>query len=383
MPPIRMICLIMRAPFRFIAVPCGVLVLSAFVARLPAQQPTGKAASRPPQSQSAQLKTDPAPKNGPVKQAGGQAYVGDKPARPPATPMIVEPLSPELEAILGEWERRSAQIKSLKGKHTRTVYNLVFEVEKRAEGRFFLETPDKGRIDLNGVEIKKNTVSVRSGKSGNPFRVESDRSEKWICNGEEILMINEEDKSYDIVPLPKELRGTNIVKGPLPFLFGIKAEDAKRRFSLSLSDNNPDPASQYAILVVPLLLEDQQNYKKAKIFLDKKTFLPRQVMLLDPTENLQTSYIFEIQDINNRNKLDNLGDWFGGDRDPYHPELKKKGYKIVVRTDPAAAKGSQPVNGASRPGEANTSRTGTGGQPSSNTQQATRPGTSSLGTPRK
>lgn len=297
--------------------------------------------------------------------------------------MIVEQLSPELEAILKEWEQRSAQIKSLKGKHTRAVFNLVFEVEKRSEGRFFLETPDKGRIDLTGVEIKKNTVSERTGKSGNPFRVESDRSEKWICNGEEILMVNDEDKSYDIAPLPKELRGTNIVKGPLPFLFGIKADDAKRRFRLSLSDNNPKPLLQHAILVVPLLAEDQQNYKVAKIFLDKKTFLPRSVMLLDPTGNLQTSFDFVIQDINNRNKLDNLADFFGGDRDPYRPELKKKGYKIVVRSDPVEAQGLTPTNAASRPGAAIPPRPGANGQALPNPQQAARPGTSSLGTPRK
>lgn len=292
--------------------------------------------------------------------------IGEKPARPPANNLVVEALSPELEAILDEWEQKSSQIKSLKGKHTRTVFNLVFEVEKRAEGRFFLETPDKGRIDLTGLEVKKNTKSDRIGKSGNPFRVESDRAEKWICNGEEILMVNDEDKSYDIAPLPNELRGTNIVKGPLPFLFGIKADDAKRRFQLSLA-KSPDP-SQHAILVVPRLPEDQQNYKIAKIGLDKRTYLPRSVMLLDPTGNLETRYFFEIEDVNNRNKLDNIADWFGGDRDPYHPDLKRKGYKLVVHSDAGDSKGAA-APGSPRPAAPNGQRTNsTAIQPASGQQ---------------
>ena len=358
----------MRAPLRFVAVSCGLVVLSVFVASLSAQQPEGRFSTRPSPPQIAAPKAGQPPKTNPIKQTGGQADGGDKPARPSGPDLVVEKLSPELEAILLEWERRSAQIKSLKGKHTRKVFNLVFEVEKRAEGKFFLETPDKGRIDLTGVEIKKNTVSERKGKSGKLFRVESDSSQKWICTGEELVMVNDEDKSYDIQPLPKELRGTNIVKGPLPFLFGIKAEDAKQRFQLSLSDKNTDP-TVHAILVVPLLHDDKQNYKIAKILLDKKTFLPRSVLLLDPTGSLQTEYTFEIQDINNRNKLDNLVDWFGGDRDPYRPDLKKKGYKLAIHEDQADAKGPLPTNAASRPGAGNPPRSnGTGIQPAGGAQ---------------
>ena len=370
MPPIRMISLIMRAPFRIIAAPCGVLLLSAFVANLSAQQPAGKATLGP-----AGATTKQAP-------PGGNGNLGGKSAAPAGNVRVAQPpLSPELEKILVEWEQKSAQIKSLKGKHTRFVYNKVFEVEKRAEGRFFLETPDKGRIDLTGVEIKKNMKSERVGKSGNPFRLDSDRSEKWICNGEDILMVNDEDKSYDVAPLPPHLRGTNIVKGPLPFLFGIKADDAKRRFQLSLS-KTIEP-SQHALLVVPLLEEDKQNYKIAKVCLDKKTFLPQSVMLLDPTGNLETHYYFEIQDVNNRNKLDDLVSFFGGDSDPYKPNLKKKGYKMAIHADPADVRGDSFSKGVPGTGATNSSRSNGSGIMPVNGQQMPRTGLNSSGAPRK
>lgn len=394
MPPIRMICLIMRAPFRFIAVLCGVLVLSAFVASLSAQQPTSKSAPRTTQPQPAPPQAGQIPKAGQVTQTGGQYNIDPKadvsklPRADGSTPNIEradieEPVSEELQKILEEWEKKSALVKSIHGKHTRVVYNLVFEVEKHAEGKFYLQTPDKGRIDLVGLPPKKGDVSTRIGKSGKPFRLEADRAEKWICDGIEIKVVNDEEKNYESTELPKHLRGTNIVNGPLPFLFGMKAEETKRRYKLELiPTKNPEV---HTLRIEPRLRNDADNYKTAFIRLEKTRFLPTGVILIDPTGNLETRYTFTIlgvNDVNNANFLTRIGKGlFGEDADPFNPNLKK--YKRVLA--PTTTDANTPPSGsvANRPGTTNASRLAGNGQPLPNTQQATRPGTSSVGTPRK
>ena len=315
-----MIRLIMRTPFRFMVVPCGVLVLSAFIANLSAQQPASKSAPRSTQPQPAPPKAGAAAQVVPVGGLGAA-----KPPRPVGMALVVQPISPELLKILDDWERHSSQIKSLHGKHTRFVYNKVFEIEKRSNGVWYLETPDKGRIDLVGKPPKKNEVSIKIGQySGKPYRIESDRQEMWICDGEEIVIANGDEKTYEIAPVPEHLRGTNIVNGPLPFLFGMKAADAQKRFELELLNNGKTSAK---IRIVPRLDSDKVNYEMAEIILDKTSYLPIAVKLL--AGSLETVYSFEILEVNNRSLKAKFWDIFG-DNDPFHPDLKKKGYKLVL-----------------------------------------------------
>ncbi len=274
--------------------------------------------------------------------------------------MVVPVISPELKQILDDWEQHSSQIRSLHGKHTRFVYNKVFEIEKRSEGKWYLETPDKGRIDLVGKPPKKGEVSKRIGpQTGKPYRIEADREEMWICNGEEIVIVNGEEKTYEIAPVPAHLRGTNIVNGPLPFLFGMKAADAQKRFAMTLLTNSK---TSVRIEIVPLLESDRNNYKRAELILDKTRYLPTAVKLEDPSGNLETVYLFEILDVNNRSLKTKFLEIFD-DSDPFHPDLKKKGYKLVLPAQNGNA--GPPVNGKD-------------GKPIK-VQPTSRPGTSSIG----
>ena len=232
-------------------------------------------------------------------------------------------ISPELERILQDWEAKSSQIKSLNGEHVRTVYNKVFEEERRASGTFYLRTPDMGRIDIVGTKPKKNEKSARIGRSGNPFRVQADQSEKWICTGKEVVMVNEDDKSFEVIPLPEEMQGENIINSPLPFLFGMKAADAKRRFRMELKKDTKDEA---VLIVFPRLPSDKKNYVEAWIILEKANYLPTAVKMFDPTGNLETVYMFKSVKINERS-----GWGIFPEKDPFHPPLKSQGYKMALR----------------------------------------------------
>ena len=272
--------------------------------------PTGKA---PPSNQAPS-------KQVPVTQTSAQQR-GPAPAN--ANPRVEEPpISPALEKILRDWEAKSSQIKSLNGEHKRTVYNRVFEEERRASGKFFLKTPDMGRIDIVGTKPKKDEKSLRIGASGHPFRIQEDQAEKWICTGQEVVIVNEADKSFEVIPLPEEMQGENIINSPLPFLFGMKAADAKRRFQMELKQDTKESA---VLVVFPRLPSDQNNYSEAWIILDKVNYLPTAVKMFDPTGNLETVYKFESVKINER-----TGFGIFQEKDPFHPPLKALGYKLAL-----------------------------------------------------
>ena len=293
--------------------------------------------------------TSPAANNVPA----GKAAVGNRPAAKPATdepPVretvekkkprpapVVDAISPELEKILVQWETESAKIKSLHGKHTRSEFNKTFEVEKVSKGEFFLETPDKGRIDMVAKEPKKGEVSSRKNAEGQPYALEKGMSERWICTGEEIYSFNDDDKTYNREELPANMRGKNIVHSPLPFLFGMKAADAKNRFNMALISVGKDSVKLKAI---PRMDSDRQNYHEAWIILDTKRYIPTAVRLIDPN-GLETVYMFEEVTINDGNFAKRIVASFRGN--PYKPVLKD--YKRHIPNEVEPASGNS--NGAS------------------------------------
>ena len=275
-----------------------------------------------------------AQQKGPITQSSGSTY-----SVPTQEAIPEEELPEDLEELLREWEAKSSQIKSLAGKHKRTMYNLVFQEEKISEGKFYLETPDKGRIDLTGIQPDKGEKSGRIGKDGKPFKLVADRGERWICTGDEIVMVNDEEKTYEVLALPPEAKGKNIVNTPLPFLFGMKAADAKRRFRMTLKKNTPEAA---LLIVSPKFHSDQQNYVEAWVMLEKANYLPTAVKMFDPSGSIETVYKFDSVKINDRNYFL----IFPG-KDPFRLDFKRAGYTLVL--PPSVDLEDAPRNGANAP----------------------------------
>ena len=155
-----------------------------------------------------------------------------KPARLPRsrlqTPALrIQHLAPTLKRALLKWEQATAKIKTLQGEIYRYHREFVFHTEKRARGVFYYEAPDKGRLDIIAVKIPKGMTSPvkrpgrRDKKTGRvvpgrtvPLTVSSDNPEKWICDGAQVLEINDSDRSRVSHSIPREYRGRNIMDGP-------------------------------------------------------------------------------------------------------------------------------------------------------------------------
>lgn len=366
MPPFRMNIHIMRDSLRFLAVPFTVVIGTCVCFDALAQQqgrPTRPGVTtQPVQAQPQQQAQRPPQGNGRPPVNNGLSIPAEK-VNPPAP---VEPLDPELESLLKQWELKSAQIKTLNGVHERTVYNLVFETDERSTGKFFLETPDKGRIDLKGVKPGRDDKSERIGtKSGRPFRIEEGRAERWVCSGQEILAIDDDEKTYQVMPLPKEAQGQNIVHSPLPFLFGMKAAEAKARYDFVLQKNTKEQAY---LIINPKLDSDKQNYSQARVLLEKVNYLPIAVKLYDPSSNLETVYKFKSIKINEGPGI--LGGIFG-EKDPFHPKLTGHKLSLTSTEEPnGPQQNTRPVQPASNrqvaPAPTQPPRIGTQPRPNSN-----------------
>ncbi len=253
--------------------------------------------------------------------------------RPEPPDLRVEALPPALEKLLEDWEVASAKITTLSGEHKRIVRNSVFGLEKWAKGEFFYESPDKGRIDLVGLP-PDGAKSRKKDNQGVPFKVMADEPSVWICNGKAVLNILDEKKEYEMFDLPEEMRGKNIIHGPLPFLFGMKAEEAKKRFALSFVDEE-DPKKNNANVVwikaKPRQVMDRDNFQEATIILDRKRFLPHFVQLIDPSGNVETIYEFPEKTlvVNKRHLVPKMFQ-----NKPFEPKLA--GYKRIMPTDAGA-----------------------------------------------
>lgn len=272
------------------------------------------------------------PTGGATKVAGtpGRASLDNRPARPTPQPLRIPKLDPEMEDLLIEWEQKSAQIKRLEGSFERTTYDSVFKVELMAKGKYCFEYPDKGSLEQKGIPVAAN-------QKGRQYEPKTGRDERWVCDGATIRQINDKEKQYEEIPIPPEDRGQNIRKSPLPFLFGMKAAEAKLRYSFELV-KNPKKSNDGRIhlKVQPLLQQDLANYAKAEVILDRATFVPIGVKLFDTTGNKVDVYFFN-PDKMTINRNGGWVQWLTGD--PLKPDLSN--YQKLITGEAGAAPGTQ------------------------------------------
>lgn len=216
----------------------------------------------------------------------------------------------ELDRLLQAWSESSDGINRLEGQVERFVYDTTFETESRSRGEFAYEKPDKGRIDINPVPVtakvvesrkkeveqarlEKRRPEVRLKENGEPYELAESQAEQWWCDGERIFNLDIARKQAIVNQIPVQMQGGNIMDSPLPFLFGMPPERAKRRFEMGFHGGNHDPASKRARLIIyPNLPQDAQSWKQADVLLDTQTWLPVAVQLHDPAGTKITVYSF-------------------------------------------------------------------------------------------
>ena len=273
----------------------------------PTQAPTAARQGVPVRSVSRSAADEPTESAGDKK----EAVIEVKSAVPERRLPVMDPkLQSQMDEVLQKWSQASEKVNRLEGTVSRIVYDLTFETEAQAKGEFAYEKPDKGRIDIvpepvtekliaerkqivEKARAEKKPPRVRVSQNGAPYELAGCQNEQWWCDGTRIFNLDMEKKQALISQIPVEMQGGNIMDSPLPFLFGMPPERAKRRFEMGFHEGKFDPtATVVRLIIFPNLPQDGQNWHHAEVMLDLKTMLPVAVQMYDPAETKITVYRF-------------------------------------------------------------------------------------------
>lgn len=234
------------------------------------------------------------------RKARDKVAVKPRRPRPRQQPVFrMQKLSPQMEQFLIDWENKTELIKKLSAKVRTEETNTTFGVKKLGTGEVKFVTPDKASYHIKPVEITEE-MKAAAKKKGD-ITLDSADEERFVSTGKEIYRINDREKTYEKIPIPPNMQGKRIIDGPLPFLFGMKAEEAKRRYKFyPLKPSAKIPDSVW-LIVIPRRQADLQNYKQAMVILNKRTFVPIAVKTTDLAGT--TSKVYMFGDKNNKIKI--------------------------------------------------------------------------------
>jgi TIGR03009 family protein len=201
---------------------------------------------------------------------------------------VPAPLSPQeqaaLDQLLAAWEARNAAVRTWSCTFRKWEYNAWSPIDKNGGRLAFSESggelkyaaPDKGLF-----RVKESTQWNAETKRYEA--VGSDHLEHWVCNGESIYQFDHTQRQLIERRLPPEMRGKAISDGPLPFVFGAKADTLKKRYWMRLI-TPPNVADQIWLESLPRFQADAANFSKVELILQARDLMPFAIQIYKPGE---------------------------------------------------------------------------------------------------
>ena len=202
------------------------------------------------------------------------AAAAPAPAQAPAEEPPVDPA--KMDKLLQLWERQSSLLKTLDAKVFRTDVIPAWDEIEYYEGRAIFKSPNLAFIDFKKIKQDENRKPVKDPKTNAWVTVPEERI---LCTGEEVWQYKSDTRQIFIYPLNEGEAEKAIEEGPLPFLFNMKAESAKKRYVMKLMSED-DKA--YGISITPRLDVDKESFSQAFVQLDRKYLLPIRIVLVSP-----------------------------------------------------------------------------------------------------
>jgi TIGR03009 family protein len=239
--------------------------------------------------------------------AVGQDQSNDRPA--PARPKAAAPAPPPdpaaMDQILMDWETQSAKLKSLEVSIYRIDSVPAWGEEEHYLGSAAFRAPQLAQLDFRKVKLqtkpdpkdKSKQIFVPLQKNN---QIVSTPYETIVCTGEEVWHYRSDVKQIIIYPLDKDQRKRAVEEGPLPFLFNMRAAEAKQRYQMVLKGENN---KVFLVMIKPLLKEDKDSFSVAWVYLDRNFLLPTRIVLVSPDK--KSSRDFRLSDIRANRPVDN------------------------------------------------------------------------------
>jgi TIGR03009 family protein len=193
----------------------------------------------------------------------------------PAQPLAPAGQGKTLDEHLAAWEARMKEVSSLQMSEIERIdKDVTFKVVNQWKGTALYSKPNLALLDLRQKD-------------------KQDRFERWVCSGAAMYEYRPSEKKIVIHQLPVKKDGAISDENFLAFMFGMKAEDAKKRYVLQFSKDKDgkskenDPYYVY-IDIHPKEEVDKAEFEVARLVLHKDTYLPRQLWFRGPNGNETT-----------------------------------------------------------------------------------------------
>ena len=206
-------------------------------------------------------------------------------------------LSPEqraaLEQLLVGWEARNAKVTTWSCTFYKWEYNAWSPADASGERLAFSEST--GEIKYAAPD--KGLFRVKSSKQWNPEKRKydtrpSNSGEHWVCNGTSIYEFRHSERQLRETKLPPEMRGRAISEGPLPFVFGAKADTLKKRYSMRII-TPPSVTDQIWLEALPKFQVDAANFSKVELILRATDLMPFAIQVFKPGGQDRDVYQFD------------------------------------------------------------------------------------------
>ena len=184
-------------------------------------------------------------------------------------------------------------------------------------------TPDKGLFRVEKVQhLRKN------GQAGDQWVEQKDGyREHWVCDGKSVWEFDHQQRRLVERSLPPDVRGQRIIEGPLPFMFGAKADQIRQRFWIR--PIWPERSkNEYWLELIPKTREDAVDFRKLKIVIAEHDYLPKG-MILYHRNNAQTTFKFDARETNWNVVAQQLNIFY---REFYKPQTPRGWEKIIEPT---------------------------------------------------
>ncbi len=292
---------------------------------------------QPNQTQPGQIR--PVAGEQPIRQPGPGAAAPPSAVNPLAVPRLqivpAGPLQPEwfpldpqvqtwVDGVLAYWEKRSDQVKTLECTFQKWEYdpgsmpdefnrlkNLnqlhMLPFSKYAAGLIKYGAPDKGLFQVKQLQVFSQ---VKPGEKPQYIAQPAENGEHWITDGKRVFAFDAVKKEVIESMLPPEMQGKSLADGPLPFMFGARAESIKARYWIR--PLQAEASGEYCLEAVPKSRQDAANFKMVQVVLDEKEYLPIKMQIFEgdwsPNNPHRTAYKFDKREVNAQNHVAGLLD---------------------------------------------------------------------------
>lgn len=219
-----------------------------------------------------------------------------------------------LDDVLTRWEQHGEEVKTYEAKFTRWHYNGVFgdpNVAVVDQGEVKYASPDKGTFEVFG-----------------------ERPERWISDGKSIFEYDFEKKQLTEHKLPPELQGKAIADGPLPFIFGAKADKLKQRYFMRIVPANV-PQGQVMLEALPKYQQDANSFQRAELILNTADMQPVGIQTHELNGKTRTVYRFESPKVNAKDPLQHLDPLRIFEKNPFKPDLPRGWTRVAQEPLPS------------------------------------------------